>query len=91
MYHILYLINIRGGYDMPVKRLFGVKDSRGRLVKSDNGQWFDKKTDAKLFRDSLEAWKPYHVCRGPDHMGKHGTRTRNSRTCARRRLGVVAS
>jgi len=53
-----------------MKRLFVVKDSKGKVVSKDS---FDDKMRAKAFRDLLGGIEHgYYVSRGKDHIGVHG-------------------
>ena len=59
-----------------MKRLFIVRDNRGRPVKDGKlPMHFSIKTHAKNVRDELNKTgehAPYTVSRGPDHIGPHG-------------------
>lgn len=52
-----------------MKRLFCVKNSKGKIIEWETGAYFDNKQDAKEFRNHVPG---AHVSRGPDHIGKHG-------------------
>ena len=55
-----------------MKRLFGVRTPKGGVVAN---EWFANKMEAKKHRNylnELHSTEGYTVCRGPDHIGKHG-------------------